>query len=165
MPDLIIIACGRKKRKRAAIAADLYAGPYFRACLAYANALVGAGGWRRLYVLSAKYGLRGVTEWTAPYDALLTDRGAVKAEEVRSQVEALELTEKRVLVLGGQRYVKLAREVWPEAEAPLTGQGGIGAQIKWLRGQTRERRARSNHEEHGVHRGSKAGRGADAEDR
>lgn len=35
-------------------------------------------------------------------------------------------------VLGGERYVKAVRQIWPDAEAPLVG--GIGQQLRQLAG-------------------------------
>jgi hypothetical protein len=133
-PDLVLVACGARKRPRAAIAADLYTGPYYRACAAYAHWLVGMAGWRRVYVLSAKHGLLPLDQWTHPYELRLGQEGAITAEQVRQQAEERGLlARERVVILGGRRYAALAREVWPEAISPLEGVGGIGKQMKQLR--------------------------------
>lgn len=144
---LVIVACGQRKQQRKRPAHELYTGPYFRATLAYAQALVGKGGWRQVLILSAQYGLVGLTDWIEPYDTTLARgrqawTGQVKSADVlarvRQQVTERQLQPERVIVLGGRQYAELVREIWPQAEWPTRGRGGIGKQIAWLWRQARE---------------------------
>jgi hypothetical protein len=148
IPGLVIVACGAKKTGRPGPAADLYTGAYFRACLRYGFTLVESDGvrsgrWRRVRILSAKHGLVLLDTWLQPYNlTLATSRKAFPGEvlpatvarRARGQAQrAGLLTPGRVVILGGARYVRLVREIWPDAEAPLAGVGGIGKQLQWLK--------------------------------
>ncbi|MYX26068.1 hypothetical protein GTY75_05190 [Streptomyces sp. SID8381] len=126
---LVVIACGGKKSDAPGkIPADeRYTGNYFRACLMAAEVLDGP-----TMILSAKYGLIPLTEEIENYDVTWGGKGSIRLGVVREQVEALGLEDAKVTVLGGERYVKAARQLWPDAEAPL--KGGIGQQLKQLAG-------------------------------
>ncbi|MFI1408725.1 DUF6884 domain-containing protein [Streptomyces sp. NPDC020707] len=124
---LVLVACGGKKSQRPGkIAADeRYTGNYFTACLMASEVMDGV-----TMVLSAKYGLIPLTEEIENYDVTMGGKGSVRLGFVKQQVEELGLKNAKVTVLGGERYVKAARQIWPDAEAPLTG--GIGQQLKQL---------------------------------
>ncbi|MGW5773124.1 DUF6884 domain-containing protein [Streptomyces longwoodensis] len=124
---LVVIACGGKKSDRPGkIPADeRYTGNYFTACLQAAEVMDGP-----TMILSAKYGLVSPTEEIENYDVKWGGPGSIRLATVKAQVEALGLTDAKVTVLGGERYVTAARQLWPDAEAPL--KGGIGQQLKQL---------------------------------
>ncbi|MET8839686.1 DUF6884 domain-containing protein [Streptomyces rubiginosohelvolus] len=126
---LVVVACGGKKSgKPGKIRADeRYIGNYFTACLMASEVMDGA-----TMVLSAKYGLIPLSEEIENYDVTLGSKGSIRLAAVERQVEELGLTGARVTVLGGARYVKAARQIWTDVEAPLTG--GIGQQLKQLAG-------------------------------
>lgn len=130
---MVIVACGAKKLDREARARDLYVGPYFKTCLAYALAIALA---KRIFILSAKYGLVGLSDIIEPYNYRLGRPFAVTEFSLTTQAEQLGLLGQKVTVLGGRKYVGLCRKVWKKLEAPLEGKGGIGKQIQWMRGQT-----------------------------
>lgn len=142
-PDLVIVACGQRKAAQCSAAWELYTGPYFRACLGYARALADSAPADCIHILSAKYGLIPGDREVDPYELRLGQPGSVTAATVRAQAEELVLLyRRRVMVLGGRDYVDLARTVWPEAEAPLAGVGGIGQQMAQLRTWTAEAETR-----------------------
>ncbi|NEC21187.1 DUF6884 domain-containing protein [Streptomyces parvus] len=126
---LVVVACGEKKSgKPGKIRADeRYIGNYFTACLMASEVMDGA-----TMVLSAKYGLIPLSEEIENYDVTLGSKGSIRLAAVKRQVEEMGLTDARVTVLGGARYVKAARQIWTGVEAPLTG--GIGQQLKQLAG-------------------------------
>lgn len=126
---LVVIACGGKKSDAPGkIPADeRYIGNYFQACLMAAEVMDGP-----TMVISAKHGLIPLTEEIENYDVRMGGKGSVRLGTVRDQVEALGLEDAKVTVLGGEDYVKAARQIWPDAEAPL--KGGIGQQLKQLAG-------------------------------
>src|SRR5262245_34672112 len=125
---MVIVACGAKKLDRAARARDLYVGPYFRACLAYALKIARA---KRIWLLSAKHGLVGLNDFIEPYDKKLGAPFSVTEFSLTGQAELLGLLAEKVTVLGGRRYVSLCRKVWRrELKAPLEGKGGIGKQMQ-----------------------------------
>ncbi|MER6102412.1 DUF6884 domain-containing protein [Streptomyces sp. NPDC001832] len=126
---LVIIACGGKKSDAPGRipAEERYTGNYFNACREASEVMDGP-----TMVLSAKYGLISLTEEIENYDVRLGDKGSVRLGSVKQQVEKLGLEDAKVTVLGGEKYVKAVRQVWPDAEAPL--KGGIGQQLKQLAG-------------------------------
>ncbi|WP_326827437.1 DUF6884 domain-containing protein [Streptomyces sp. NBC_01751] len=126
-PNLVVIACGGKKSDAPGKipAEERYTGNYFRACLMAAEVMDGP-----TMILSAKFGLIPLSEEIENYDMRMGDKDSVRLGTVRRQVEALGLENAKVTVLGGEHYVKAARQLWPDAEAPLTG--GIGQQLKQL---------------------------------
>ncbi|MFJ7329018.1 DUF6884 domain-containing protein [Streptomyces cyaneofuscatus] len=124
---LVVVACGGKKSQHAGkIRADeRYTGNYFTACLMASEVMDGA-----TMVLSAKYGLIPLSEEIENYDVTLGSKDSIRLAAVKRQVEELGLADARVTVLGGERYVKAARQIWADVEAPLTG--GIGQQLAQL---------------------------------
>ncbi|NEE24514.1 hypothetical protein G3M53_03420, partial [Streptomyces sp. SID7982] len=126
---LVVVACGGKKSQRPGkIRADeRYTGNYFAACLMAAEVMDGA-----TMILSAKHGLIPLSEEIENYDVTWGGKGSIRLATVKTQVEKLGLTDARVTVLGGEKYVKAARQVWADAEAPL--KGGIGQQLQQLAG-------------------------------
>lgn len=120
---VVVISCGGRKADGPAAAGELYTGSYHRAMRRAADALTRDGG--RVLILSARHGLVALDEVLDPYELRLGDPGAVSAERVREQAEALGVADEAVTVLGGRAYVELAREVWADAEAPLAGSRGI----------------------------------------
>ncbi|WP_157876541.1 DUF6884 domain-containing protein [Streptomyces graminilatus] len=124
---LVLVACGGKKSQRQGKipAGERYIGNYFTACLMASEVMDGV-----TMVLSAKYGLIPLTEEIENYDVTMGDKDSVRLGFVKRQVEELGLKNATVTVLGGERYVKAARQIWPDAEAPL--KGGIGQQLKQL---------------------------------
>lgn len=126
---LAVIGCGARKLERAAPAADLYTGGYFRAALATAHHLAGP----RVLILSARYGLLDPAQVVEPYELRITDPGAVTVDELRHQAHALDVHAARaVTVLAGRDYWHAARAVWPVAVWALEGLPGIGAHLARL---------------------------------
>ncbi|MGV9693424.1 DUF6884 domain-containing protein [Streptomyces sp. NPDC003444] len=128
-PRLVVIACGNKKSSAPdrIPAEERYTGNYFRACLMASEVMDGS-----VRILSAKYGLISPREEIENYDATWGGKGSIRLGTVRKQVEEMGLENAQVTVLGGERYVKAARQIWPDAEAPL--KGGIGQQLRQLAG-------------------------------
>ncbi|KPI33311.1 hypothetical protein OV450_1399 [Actinobacteria bacterium OV450] len=117
---VVISGCAAKKLARPAPAGELYVGGYFQACRAAAEALTADGG--TVLVLSVKYGLVRPDKVLKPYEMTLGDRGAISGLYLEAQARQLGLADSRdVTVLAGAAYTALARNVWPMAEAPLTG--------------------------------------------
>lgn len=133
--DLVVIPCGGKKRPTRSKARYLYTGPYHQACQEFALSLAPDS---RVLILSAKYGLVGMDEVIAPYDLTMGDEGSVSGDFVAGQADdrgllGLDANGGRVVALGGAKYVRICKSVWPLCETPLDGVGGIGRQIGWLK--------------------------------
>lgn len=132
MIQLVVVGCGASKEPRPTPAGRLYTGPYFTACKRAALALAPARGWR---ILSALHGLVHPIDTIAPYDLRMGQAGSVTVERVREQARAKGLADldgAAVVVLAGERYLRVARAVWPTALAPLAGTGGLGHQLRVL---------------------------------
>ena len=128
---VVIVPCGGKQDKTEVCpAGDMYVGSYHRACRRAAEVLAGDAG--RVLILSAKYGLVRLSHYIARYDLRAGDPGTITGEALREQAHKLYATGARVTALGGAEYIRLAREVWPDAETPLNGCRGIGEQLARL---------------------------------
>jgi hypothetical protein len=105
---------------------------YHRACRRAAEVLAGDDGLA--LILSAKYGLTQPSRYVARYDLRAGDPGAISGQALREQAHKLYVTGAQITTLGGAEYIRLAREVWPDAETPLSGCHGIGEQLARLAG-------------------------------
>lgn len=132
---IILISCGARKRDGIHLAKNLYIGPYFKAAYSWAATIVPD---EQIFVLSALYGLVPVGTPIASYDLTLGESGCVSSSRLREQAQHLGVEHENVVVVGGVRYVELARSVWPNAVAPF-GKGGsfpktgIGYQLQALK--------------------------------
>ncbi len=123
-PGIVIIGCGARKLDRPAPARSMYVGPYFRACLATAEAITDPG---RAFILSARYGLLGLDDPIEPYDLTMGQPGSVSVGELAAQATERGITDEPVTALCGARYAMLIGRVWPRVSIPLAGLG-IGRQ-------------------------------------
>lgn len=129
LDPLAVVACGAAKLNRAAPAAELYTGSYFRAALAAARAMAGP----RVLILSARHGLLDPSTVLDPYEQRIDQPGAISAAELRHQAAALDVRGARVVhVLAGRAYARAAAQVWPWARPELAGCPGIGYQLARL---------------------------------
>jgi hypothetical protein len=128
-PELIVVTCGSRKLDHRAPVGELYTGTYHRACRNAAEALKP----ERLLILSSAHGLLDLDDVIDPYDTAIGAAGSITADELTTQArERGVLDLDPVIVLAGQRHLRLARAVWPHAVSPLTGIGGMGRQIAYL---------------------------------
>lgn len=79
--DVALIACGAAKNPQAQVARDLYVGTPFKLALRHAEKLAA-----RVYIMSAHYGLLGVSDPVRVYDSFL---GNFSDSELRSYAERL----------------------------------------------------------------------------
>jgi hypothetical protein len=128
---LIIIPCGSAKLKHRAPAGQMYLGAYHRACRRYADSL--ASIYDQVMILSAKYGLLPLDEEIDPYELRMGQPGCVTTDQVRTQAEEHELLGEPVIALGGKDYTQVCKAIWSQCATPLSGIGGIGKQLKWLK--------------------------------
>ncbi|MEU8544529.1 DUF6884 domain-containing protein [Streptomyces sp. NPDC048717] len=120
----IVVGCGKSKQDRRVTAGEMYVGTFHGSCRLAAEALLRGGG--RLYILSAAHGILDLSTEIDPYDITVGDAGSVSADFVQAQVRARGIEPAEVTVLAGSKYVALARQAWPNLQAPLAGAGGIG---------------------------------------
>lgn len=128
---LVVIPCGAAKLAHAAPAGEMYTGSYARACARAGAALTAAGG--TVLILSALYGLTPLDRVIEPYELKMGRPGSVTGAQLTEQARALGVDRAReVIVLAGAAYTAAARQVWPDAVAPLAGLPGMGYQLQRL---------------------------------
>lgn len=129
---VVIVPCGGKKADHPDQAGRLYTGSYHAATRRAAAALTGNGTTGETLILSAKYGLITLDRVIEPYDLRAGQPGAVTAQIVRAQAEALGILDAEVTVLAGRAYASILLEVWPQAADVLARTRGIGQQLARL---------------------------------
>jgi hypothetical protein len=127
---IVIAPCGAKKKDRPCQAKEMYTGSYHKVCLEYARSLVPDN---RIYILSALYGLVNLDQWIKPYNTKMNERRAITTQELQRQAEAKRITDYPVIALGGKLYTDKIKAVWPNAQTPLRGKGGMGKQMQWMK--------------------------------
>jgi len=133
-PDevLCIASCGKAKiwnknpRAGPTNAGDVYVGPYARRCIEYAKKFY-PSSW---CILSAKYGFL-LPDDVVPEDYNVTfnnkTTNPITIDRLQKQVVEKKLDRfERIVIIAGENYAKIAREVFPNAEVitPLKGLGG-----------------------------------------
>jgi len=126
---ILIIPCGKKKREGKHRAKELYTGPYFKACLNFAEKFFP----KSYFIFSAKYGLLHPDEMVESYDVTFKRKNSstVKVERLREQLQKFNLIDKSLVVLGGKDYIERlirALKAPNRLVAPLKG-FGLGRQI------------------------------------
>ena len=133
MNRIILISCVSMKLDRKAKAKDLYISPLFKMNLAYAELLKP----KKIYILSAKYGLVDLEDELEPYEQTLNTMkmGQVKdwAIDVIEQMQGkINFQNDEIVFLAGERYRKFLMPLCRHAKVPLEGLG-IGKQLGWLK--------------------------------
>jgi hypothetical protein len=126
----VVIPCGAKKLPTVATADLLYTGSYHLACKAYALSIAPR---QNVLILSAQHGIVTLDQIIAPYNLKMGDKGCVDAARVREQATAQGLFAAPVVAVGGEKYMRVVREVWPAAIFPLGVRGGMGVQMQALK--------------------------------
>jgi hypothetical protein len=132
MTTVVLVTCGAKKLTHPAKARDLYAGPYFNACMAHAESLRPDA----IFILSAKHLLLDPNRVIEPYDVALNRMGIAERREWGRRVVA-QLRERygtrkiRFVILAGANYWKHLNGGLGHVELPLKGKR-IGQQLQYL---------------------------------
>jgi hypothetical protein len=127
----VVIPCGSAKRDRLCSADELYTGSYHLACKTYALSIAPR---QNVLILSALHGLVALDQPLAPYNLKMGERGCVSPQTVREQARERGLLEAQVVAVGGEKYLRVVREVWPGVILPVGVRGGMGAQMQALKG-------------------------------
>jgi len=128
---LLVIPCGEKKAMEPTRARDLYLGSMFKMALRAAEAIQRRKGGVIL-ILSGRHGLVELDATLAPYEQRMGRPGCITQEALAAQAKAYEGEAEEVVVLAGKDYALPAKAIWPEAQTPLLGLGGIGYQRQAL---------------------------------
>lgn len=67
------------------------------------------------------------------YNLTMGQPGCVSPQRVKTQAQERNLLHYDCIAIGGQRYTSVCRYVWPACKTPLTGTGGNGKQLQWLK--------------------------------
>ena len=135
MRIILIIPCGKKKRKGTYKAKELYIGSYFRAHLLFAETF-----FRESFLIfSAKYGLIYPETVIKTYDVTFTKGKSdwIKDEKIKEQIEKYILRKFELIIsLGGKNYAGRLSSIFSKffnikISTPLVGMG-LGKQISLL---------------------------------
>lgn len=134
---IVFVGCGTAKQDGPCRARDLYIGTWFTMALRYAESLRP----RRIYVLSARYGLLELDDIVARYDATLyrmtKDQRKQWAEKVRRQFEAKgESYDEPAVFICGKKYREYLEPRFGRAVCPVQGLG-IRKQYRFFKENTR----------------------------
>ncbi len=110
----------------------MYIGSYHKMCQRYARSLAPV---ENIYILSAKYGLLQMTDVIEPYSLTLGQPGCVTWLDVKKQAKQLGIDNQSCIAIGGMKYTGLCKRVWQDCQTPLTGKGGNGKQLRWMKSQ------------------------------
>lgn len=126
----VIIACGKAKRDRPAMAKDLYTGNYFRDVHTWARSITPG---HNIYIISAKHGLIPSTRIIAPYDLKMGDPGSITTPTLTKQAHDLDLIGTRPILVAGALYREALRPTFPGLICPFAQYGKLGYQRHALR--------------------------------
>ena len=134
---IVFLSCVKSKQKRQCEAQEMYVSDLFVKSLNYAKSLKP----RKIFILSAKYGLLELSDVITPYELTLnsmTERQRkVWAYKVIQQCQAKNIDfDEPALFLCGANYRKYVMTKFKNAEAPLKNLG-IGRQLKFYKENTR----------------------------
>lgn len=130
----MLVSCVKEKLKHLARAEDLYVSPLFRLSLAYARQLAPS----LIFILSAKYGLVGLTQEIDPYNLTLNQMPSYAVKEWAARVLAqlrlhADTTTDHFVFLAGARYRRYLTPHLRSHSVPLQGLR-LGEQLKYLKG-------------------------------
>ncbi len=129
---VVLISCVKSKRDRPCRAADMYVSTLFRKMKAYADSLKP----RRIYILSAKYGLLSPDDLIEPYEKTLK---AMKSPERKAWASGVLSALRQDCDLDADHFVFLAgdpyrRNLVPHIRHHSVPMQGLpfGKQLQWL---------------------------------
>lgn len=119
---IVFLSCVKTKADKTCCAKDMYTSPLFKKSYAYAKSLKP----RKIYILSALYGLLEVDDVIDPYEKTLTGASVTEcknwAYKVYKQLEAKNTDfGEEAIFLCGDKYRKYLMPKFEKATAPLEG--------------------------------------------
>lgn len=135
---VVFITCGKKKRHERCKAEDMYIGTYFRMTLAYAKSLLP----RKIYILSAKYGVTELDDVISPYNFTLNKISKHKRKlwawncYKQLQRKKIDFNEETIW-LGGRAYWEHLVQAFPNVQIPFAHKP-IGAQKHFIKERLRK---------------------------
>lgn len=130
---IVFLSCVKSKQNRKCAAKDMYISDLFKKSFEYAKKMRP----RKIYILSAKYGLLELDDIIEPYELTLNtmterQRRAWACKVIKQcKQKNIDFTE-RAVFLCGNNYRKYLMRNFPKAEAPLKNMG-IGKQLQFYK--------------------------------
>ena len=130
---IIFLSCVKSKQNKKCAAKDMYISDLFKKSLIYAKQL----NPRKIYILSAKYGLLELNDMIEPYELTLNkmtqNQQKIWAYKVIKQCQQKNIDfAERAVFLCGNNYRKYLIKKFHKAEAPLKNMG-IGKQLQYYK--------------------------------
>lgn len=129
---IVFISCGKKKQKKACMAKDMYIGMYFNCIYSYAKHLKP----RKIYILSAKYGVLNEQDYIYPYEKTLKNSSAKECKNwaymVIKQLKQKGIdtnTKEKIVFLCGKKYREYLAHLFVNVDIPFAGIG-MGKQMQ-----------------------------------
>lgn len=129
---IVLLSCVKSKRDQRCRAADMYTSPLFQKMMAYAQSLKP----RRIFILSAKYGLLSPEDTIEPYEQTLkTMKAGERRAWARGVLSALrqncDLETDDFVFLAGDAYRQNLVPHIKHYTVPMEGLA-FGKQLQWL---------------------------------
>ena len=129
---IVLLSCVKSKRDQRCRAADMYTSPLFQKMMAYSQSLKP----RRIFILSAKYGLLSPEDTIEPYEQTLK---TMKAGERRAWAQGVLSALRQNCDLDTDDFVFLAGDAYRQNlvphirhyTVPMEGLA-FGKQLQWL---------------------------------
>lgn len=134
---VVFISCVSKKLPHRAMAEELYVSDLFKKSLAYARTLAP----KKIFILSAKYGLVPLDKVIEPYEQTLNTMRDRDVKDWAANVlmemkkEKVDFKKDEAIFLAGAKYRKYLMPEFTHATAPLS-KLGIGRQLAYLKHET-----------------------------
>jgi cytoplasmic iron level regulating protein YaaA (DUF328/UPF0246 family) len=132
---IVLVSCVKSKRDQRCRAADMYTSPLFHKMMAYAQSLKP----KRVYILSAKYGLLSPEDMIEPYEKTLK---TMKTPERRAWAQGVLSALRESCDLDADTFVFLAGDTYRQNLVPhikhytVPMEGLVfGKQLQWLESQ------------------------------
>lgn len=130
---IVFLSCVKSKRQNVCAAKDMYVSDMFKKSLAYAETL----NAKKIYILSAKYGLLELNDIIEPYNLTLNNMTEKQRKEWAYRVckqcerKGIKYNEK-IIFLCGENYRKYLMTKFQNSTAPLKNLG-IGRQLSFYK--------------------------------
>lgn len=130
--DIALISCVKSKSDKNCTAKDMYISDLFKKMYVYAKVRA-----KKVFILSAKYGLLKEDDIISPYQKTLKDM-SIKERKVwsynviMSLKKECDLSNDKFLILAGTKYREFICKKIKNYDVPLKGLG-IGKQLEYLK--------------------------------
>ena len=130
---IIFLACTKSKADKPCKAMEMYQGELFKKSLRYAQKI----NPRKIYILSAKYGLLELDDNIEPYEQTLNGASKQKRKQwaymVYRQLQEKGISfDEEAIFLAGENYRYYLIQLFTKAQAPLKGLS-IGRQLQYYK--------------------------------